>query len=110
MYYANASHIIERIQTIMLEHELRENMPLTRLIIDASGINFMDITAAETLSEFLEEMHAKRIPVGIIYLRFPVKRIIDAMPHFPRFSQYQNIADMRNVPRVEHLTPRARFI
>ena len=96
LYYANSLHICELLDEVIRAHTQREKDTLKKLVIDASGINFIDITAIEVMGEYISRLEERGIRTYTIYLRRGVKETIERAPHFPKFTILHNIAEMRH--------------
>jgi len=80
MYYANAQHLVNQVQHIMDVHAEREKTQVHTLILDVSAVAFVDITAAEVLSDFLEKLHMRSIHIAVMYLRDGMRHALENMP------------------------------
>jgi SulP family sulfate permease len=94
LYYANSTHITEMIDATLSEHAARDGN-VKKLILDASGINFIDITGIEVLAQYIESLTMRDIEVAFIYMRLSVRDTIKRDPHFPAFTVINNIAEMK---------------
>ncbi|MCX8164122.1 MAG: sulfate permease [Aquificaceae bacterium] len=70
-YYANAENILEDIRGIA-----EEKPALKHLVIDCESVNYMDSTALDVLSDFLEDMRKKEVNLVFVNVKGPVE---DAM-------------------------------
>lgn len=95
LYYANAQHLMDQMTEIMERHELREGSPVRTLVIDSSGINFVDITAMEILSAYLEKLHKGGIHIAVIYLRRALREALINMPGDFDVTVLHNISELK---------------
>ena len=95
MYYANAQYLLNQVRHIMHEHAAREKTPVHTLVIDASAVNFVDITASEILSDFLEKLHARGTHLAIIYLRNGMRHALETMPGIFDITVLHNINELK---------------
>lgn len=95
MYYANAQYLVNQIQQTMDRHAAREKTPVHTLVLDASAVNFVDITAAEILSDFLEKLHARNMHLAVIYLRTGMRQALGAMPGLFDITVLHNISELK---------------
>ncbi|MEQ1813875.1 MAG: SulP family inorganic anion transporter, partial [Candidatus Nitrotoga sp.] len=94
LYYANAAFVIEQMEKLAREHVEREQVPVKRVVIDASAISFADSTGVEVLGEYLDEWQAKGVETDFIYLRTQVHGILTKSKQFPKYTWYKNISEM----------------
>lgn len=95
LYYANAQHLVNQIQDVMEIHAAREKTPVHTLVIDGSGINFVDITASEILSDFLEKLQAQKIHIAVIYLRLGLRQALQTMTGSFEVTILHNISELK---------------
>ena len=93
IYYANAEHIANKIRVMAAQRRSEEE--LNRIVIDFSGINFVDSTGAEVLAELMQDFERSGLSVATLYLRGVVRQSLVAIPHFPDITILHNIAEMR---------------
>ena len=95
LYYANTGHIISEIDTSIETHIAREMSAVKHLVLDMSGVNFMDITGMEMFEEYLESLYHRHINVSMIYVRAPVFTLLQNTSYFPHRSIFYNVQEMR---------------
>jgi anti-anti-sigma regulatory factor len=79
----------------MENHVAREKTPVHTLVIDASAVNFVDITASEILSDFLEKMHGKGIHLAVIYLRDGMRQALETISGHFEITVLHNISELK---------------
>jgi anti-anti-sigma regulatory factor len=79
----------------MEKHAEREKTPVQTLVLDSSGINFVDITAMEVLGTFLEKQHAKGVQIAVIYLRRGFREALEHMPGEFEVTILHNLSELR---------------
>ena len=102
VYYANAAHIVEQIDSIIARHVLRESAPVKKLVLNVSGMNFIDVTGIEVLEEYFEDLARRGINIYLIYTRRSVREAFERTPGFPPYKVLQNIAEMKNTLLLAH--------
>ncbi len=95
LYYANAEHIISNIRSKIIAKRSEKN-PIRFLILDFSGVNFIDMTAAELLAELVHDLESTRIHIATIYLNAVVQKALETAPDFPNLTILHNIAEMKS--------------
>jgi SulP family sulfate permease len=103
-YYANAVHLVEQIEEVMAAHATREKTQVHTLVLDSSGINFVDITASEILSDFLERLHERGIHIAVIYLRTGFRQALETMPGKFSVTVLHNIQELKQYCLPQHRT------
>lgn len=102
LYYANANHIVEGIQSLF--HARARTEKPHSLILDFSGVNFVDVTGAEVLGEFLHNLKREGVHPYIIYLRNSVRDSLRTTHHFPDTMVLHNIAELKQYCGAESNT------
>lgn len=95
MYYANAQHLVRQVEIVMERHAAREKTPVHTLVLDSSGINFVDITAMEVFGAFLEKQHANKVHIAVIYLRRGFREALEHMPGIFDVTILHNLGELR---------------
>lgn len=95
LYYANAQHLVHQIEDVMERHAAREKTPVHTLVIDSSGINFVDITAMEIFGAFLEKWHARSMHLAVIYLRTGFREALEHMPGIFDVTVLHNLSELK---------------
>lgn len=101
-YYANTAHMVGEIDSLIARHVLREDAPVKKLVLDVSGVNFIDVTGIEILEEYFENLNERGISIYLIYTRRSVREALERTPNFPPFKILQNIAEMKNSLLLAH--------
>lgn len=96
LYYANAEHLVEQMRAFANSYA-ESRGALRSLVIDCSGINFIDSTGIEVLAEFVRDMHARHVSVFALYMRGSVKARLQKISGFPEITILHNIAEMRSL-------------
>jgi len=104
MYYANTQNLVDQIQQIMKVHAEREKTPVHTLVFDASSVDFMDTTAAEIFSDFLERLHTRNVHLAIIYLRKGMRHALETMPGLFDVTVLHNISELKQYCVPHHGT------
>jgi len=95
LYYMNTARLMREVEEVIQEHEVREKRPAYALVIDASSIHFVDITALELLEEHFEKLAKRGIRVSLIYLRRAVREALERMPSMTEITIIHNIDELR---------------
>jgi len=74
---------------------VREGAPVRALVLDMAGVHSVDITGIEVLREYFETLGERGIKVCMIYLRQSAGTSLSRAPHFPTFTTFRNINEMR---------------
>jgi len=91
----NTARLMREVEEVIQEHEVREKRPAYALVIDASSIHFVDITALELLEEHFEKLAKRGIRVSLIYLRRAVREALERMPSMTEITIIHNIDELR---------------
>lgn len=97
LYYANTEHLLSQCEHIIRARENGHKETIKHLILDMSGVHFIDISALEMLNDFIEDMHERKIQVGMIYLRHAVRLRLEKMNRPARITIFHNIIEIKNV-------------
>ncbi len=95
IFYANVEHVVSQMKELY-ERKRKEDAHLGSLVMDFSGVNYIDLTALETLGEFLKEVRAEGICVGVIYAHTRERSILkEAIHEVGEIHFLHNIAELR---------------
>ncbi len=72
IFFANANNIVDQIQELVN----RKGEDLEHLIINFSGVNYVDVSGCEILSEYFEELWERDIKIYSMYRKKPVRDIM----------------------------------
>ncbi len=72
IFFANANNIVEQIQAFIEQR----GEALEHLVINFSGVNYVDVSGCEILSEYFEELWEKNIKIYSTYRKRPVRDIM----------------------------------
>jgi MFS superfamily sulfate permease-like transporter len=92
LYYANASLVLSRIRKQFIEPLPPDDK--RTLVLDCSGINFIDETGRNELVEFEKELAALGHNLAFIYARRGVERVLATDPELQDLTVYHNIAEL----------------
>ncbi len=70
-YYANTENILEELREIV-----NQKPALKHLVIDCESVNYMDGTALDALSDFLEDMKKKGVNLVLVNAKAPVEEVM----------------------------------
>ncbi len=70
-YYANTENILEEIKEI-----IEQKPALKHLVIDCESVNYMDGTALDALSDFLEDIRKRGINLVLVNAKAPVEEVM----------------------------------
>lgn len=93
LYYANASPLIEQLDRLV--REKHDESPIRALVVDFSGVNFMDITGIEVLDEYVKRLRERGISFATIYMRNSVVAALRNVPELHQMTILHNIAEMK---------------
>ena len=110
MYYANAEHLLSHAYELVENRMEQTGETVHTLVLDLSGVHFMDISALEAFSTFVDRMREKNIQIGVIYLRAPVRARLEKMRLSARIIIFHNIMELRRVCKSPHHTPTGKTI
>lgn len=94
IYYANAQHIVNQLERMVREYTAEHGSPRT-IVADFSGVNFMDVTGIEILSDCIRRFRDQGISFNMIYVRSSVLRGLKHAPDLVPITILHNIAEMR---------------
>lgn len=93
LYYVNATHIIEQLDRLVRERH--EQSPVRAVVVDFSGVNFIDITGIEALDDYVKRLRERGISFATIYMRNSVVAALRNVPELHRITILHNIAEMK---------------
>lgn len=94
LYYANALHATREIEQLVQIRIDSDDKP-HHVVIDFSGVNFIDITGIEVLSEHVKHLRDKGIKFCAIYMRTSVLNALREAPDLPQMTVLHNITEMK---------------
>lgn len=95
LYYANIATLMRQIKELLARHAEREKTAVKTLVLDVSGVHFVDITALETLAENIEKLRERGIETCFIYLRRALRDALMNMPQFAGITVLHNISELK---------------
>ena len=72
IFFANVNNIVEQIEKLVAGR----GAELEDLVIDFSGVNYMDVSGCEKLKELFEELHQKGVTVHALYRKQQIRDIM----------------------------------
>ncbi len=72
VFFANVNNIVEQIEDFVEDR----GKDLEHLVIDFSGVNYMDVSGCEKLKELFEELNEKEINVYALYRKKQIRDIM----------------------------------
>jgi MFS superfamily sulfate permease-like transporter len=75
LFFANAGYFKERVRLLVGEHP----ETIDWFILDAEGINTIDLTAAESIGDVLDELTQQQIVLVIARAKQPFRDMLDRM-------------------------------
>ena len=69
LYFLNAEYFVGRVE----EHIAKSEVPIGHIIVNASTINFIDITGAEALAKLKIRLSERNITLALAYVKDPVR-------------------------------------
>lgn len=66
IFYANIEHVVSQMRELLAARKARGEVP-SLFVMDFSAVNYVDLTAAELLGEFLHALRVEHICVAVIY-------------------------------------------
>lgn len=94
LYYANALHITRQIEGMVEERINMDDKPHS-VVVDFSGVNFVDITGIEVLSEHIKHLKDQGIMFYALYMRTSVLQSLKQVSDLPQITVLHNIAEMK---------------
>ena len=95
LYYANTDHVLRQVDALMRSHELRMNHRVRDVVLDMSGVNFIDISGMEVLDDYIHQLERRSVRVSMIYVRGQVFSILKNTEYFPHRSIFFDTTEMR---------------
>ena len=95
LYYANIATLMRQIRETITRNTEREDAPVRTLVLDVSGVHFVDITALETLADNIEKLRERGIETCFIYLRRALREALTHMPQFSGITVLHNISELK---------------
>ncbi len=100
LYYANTAHVLAQVDALARSHELRTRHAVKDLVLDMSGVNFVDISGMEILDEHIYQFERRGIRVSMIYVRAQVYKILKNTDYYEHRAIFFNIEEMRQHLRL----------
>jgi SulP family sulfate permease len=98
LYYANAVYITEQLEKIVAQRMSDTATRLRFVVIDCSGINFVDVTGMEVFGDSIKRIEEKYSPTIILmYLRRTLRDTLRNTSSFPNIGIVNNIAQLRKL-------------
>ena len=72
MFFANVTKIVEQIEVLVKGH----GDDLEHVVIDYSGVNYMDVSACEEFNELFEELIKDGMKIYVMYRKKQVRDIM----------------------------------
>lgn len=104
LYYANAQHIMSQIEELV-QAKIDAGEKPHSVVVDFSGVNFIDITAIEVLSEHIKHLGDNHIHFYAIYVRRTVQKSLTHAPELPQMTILHNISEM-----MQHCVRRSKTL
>jgi anti-anti-sigma factor len=95
LYYANADHVLRQVDALIQSHELRMNHRVRDVVLDMSGVNFIDISGMEVLDEYIHRVERRNVRVSMIYVRTKVYEILKNTEYFDHRTIFYDTGEMR---------------
>ena len=95
LYYANADRVLRQVDALINAHELRMNHRVRDVVMDMSGVNFIDISGMEVLDEYIHRLERRGVRVSMIYVRTRVYEILKNTEYFDHRSIFFDTNEMR---------------
>ncbi len=95
LYYANADHVLRQVDALINTHELRMNHRVRDVVLDMSGVNFIDISGIEVLDEYIHRLERRGVRVSMIYVRTRVYEILKSTEYFGHRTIFYDTTEMR---------------
>ncbi|MBI4093385.1 STAS domain-containing protein [Candidatus Kaiserbacteria bacterium] len=108
-FYANAERLVEQMKAQLERSKATSEKGIRHLVLDCSGIDFMDATAIETLEEFRDELVARRTMLYLIYPRHSVRSVIARSEILKNVRMLRNIVELRSTCGSGTSPPSPRF-
>jgi SulP family sulfate permease len=94
LYYANTDQALTQVDGIIASH-IHQGDHVKNVVLDMSGVNFVDISGMEILEEYIEKWEQQRMRISMIYVREPVYEILKNISYFSHRNIFYNISEMR---------------
>jgi MFS superfamily sulfate permease-like transporter len=94
LYYANALHVMREIEQLVQIRIDSEDKP-NYVVVDFSGVNFIDITGIEVFCEHVRHLREKNVKFAAIYMRTSVLNALREAPDLPEITILHNITEMK---------------
>ncbi len=72
IFFANVNNIVDQIEGLVT----RKGEGLEHLVVDFSGVNYVDVSGCEKLNELFEELGAKGIKIYVLYRKKQIRDIM----------------------------------
>lgn len=96
MVYMNCEAIMENITTLLAEREREEGRPVHTLVLNCSGINYIDIAGLDIWETLVADMKEKHVHLGITGAKQKVRKALEDNGLWEAFTYYKNIEELRD--------------
>ena len=94
-FYGNIESIVRSVDGLITDEESGGN-EVRAIVLDCSSINYVDLSSAETLHEYLASLHGEGITVYGIYMHGPVIERLKRVGALSHISILHNIQELRS--------------
>jgi SulP family sulfate permease len=99
-FYGNSERLLERMREKLDEREAATGELVRNLVLDFAGVDSLDITAAEGLGRFFDELAERDVVLRLMYPRRDVRTTIARTEHLKKMKMVHNIAELRQIARA----------
>lgn len=94
LFYANAEFVVQKLHALLKKREQQDGH-VSMLVLDFSGVNYMDMTGEEALEEYLVELKHKKIDVYLMYVHKVARGVLTRAHAFSHIELIHNIKELR---------------
>lgn len=96
LMYMNCDSIFEKIQELLTLRQYLENKPVHSLVLNLSGVNYIDIAGLSAYKHFLNELKEQGVNIYLINAKYCVIRALKKHSLWNEEIYYPNIESLRD--------------
>ncbi len=94
--YMNSDAIVERVNELFMEREKMEGKPVHTLVLDCSGVNYIDIAGIDVLKGLVDNLRSKEVSLVITGTKHRVRKALLNSGLWDSFTNYKNVDALRS--------------
>lgn len=103
LMYMNCERIFEQLQALLVKR-MNEKKSLKAIILDCSGINYIDVTALESLESFTTQLQTMNIQLFCFNAKYQARETLRTVAHHHPIRIFQSLEEIQKLfpPQRQH--------